>query len=206
MMPARTYSIETERLLIRCYHPADAELVKQAVDQSLDHLLPWMPWANNDPEPVEQKRDRLREFRGQFDLGKDYVYGIFNKDESVLIGSTGLHTRVGPNAREIGYWIHKDQVKKGYATEAVKALIKVGFEIESLERIEIHCDPQNYASQAIPEKLGFEHEATLKNRITNARGQKRDAMIWSLFREQYEKAPFTHFQLKAFDVIDRQID
>ena len=39
MMPARTYSIETERLLIRCYHPADAELVKQAVDQSLDYIF-----------------------------------------------------------------------------------------------------------------------------------------------------------------------
>ncbi|MEZ5041133.1 MAG: GNAT family N-acetyltransferase [Saprospiraceae bacterium] len=129
-MLAKTYKIETKRLIIRCYEPKDAELLKISIDESLEHLLPWMPWAKNEPESVKAKMERLRKYRGQFDLGLDYTFGIFDKDEKKLVGSTGLHTRGGNNAREIGYWINAKHLKQGYATEAVKALIKVAFEIE----------------------------------------------------------------------------
>ena len=70
-MPAKTYRIETDRLVIRCYQPTDAVLLKQAIDESLDHLRPWMPWAMEEPETVEEKVARLRRVRGQFDLGND---------------------------------------------------------------------------------------------------------------------------------------
>jgi len=129
MQLAKAYRIETERLVIRCYDPKDAILLKNAIDKSLDHLRPWMPWAHNEPESLEIKTARLRKYRGQFDLGIDYVFGIFNKEETILIGSTGLHTRPGEEAREIGYWIHQHHINKGYATEAAKALTIVGFEI-----------------------------------------------------------------------------
>src|ERR1700759_5294954 len=36
------YRIETERLVLRCWNPADAEALKEAVDASIEHLLPWM--------------------------------------------------------------------------------------------------------------------------------------------------------------------
>lgn len=39
---AQTYRIETERLTIRCYPPKDARLLKTAIEESLDHLSPWM--------------------------------------------------------------------------------------------------------------------------------------------------------------------
>ncbi len=141
-MLARTYKIESKRLCIRCYAPTDATLLKTAIDESLEHLLPWMPWAQNEPEPLQAKADRLRKYRGQFDLGVDYTFGIFSKDQQMLIGSTGLHTRLTGNAREIGNWIHARYLRQGYATEAVAALVQVGFEVEQLERIEIRCDPQ----------------------------------------------------------------
>ncbi|MEZ5055402.1 MAG: GNAT family protein [Saprospiraceae bacterium] len=169
---AKAYKIETERLIIRCYHPEDAFLLKKSIDESLDHLLPWMPWAGNEPVSIEKKIDRLRKYRGQFDLGEDYVFGIFNKNEDKLIGSTGLHTRAGEHAREIGYWIHVNEIQKGYALEAAGALTKVGFEIEGLERIEIHCTPANIRSQNIPRKLGYVNEGTLRNRATDAQKNK----------------------------------
>ena len=46
-----------------------------------------------------------------------------------MLGGMGLHTRVGPRAREIGYWIRKDAEGRGYVTEAVAALTRVGFEV-----------------------------------------------------------------------------
>lgn len=205
-MLAKTYKIETERLTIRCYHPTDAILLKQSIDESIEHLLPWMPWAKNEPESLQTKIDRLRRYRGRFDLGEDYVFGIFNKDESHLIGSTGLHTRLGENAREIGYWINAQQIKKGYALETVKALTKVGFEIEELERIEIHCAPNNIGSQSIPKKMGYIHEATLKDRSIDSAGEKRDTMIWTMFKENYVKSTLKSFKLKAYDILDQPID
>lgn len=204
-MLAKTYKIETERLIIRCYEPKDAVLLKSSIDESLEHLLPWMPWAKNEPESVATKIERLRKYRGEFDLGLDYTFGIFSKDEKKLVGSTGLHKRVGNNAREIGYWINAKYLKQGYATETVSALIKVAFEIEQLDRIEIRCAPNNIASQGVPKKLGFLHEGTLKNRTTDIKGDLRDVMIWTMFKEDYLKEDFFNFQFKAFNIINEQI-
>ncbi|MEM6634148.1 MAG: GNAT family protein [Bacteroidota bacterium] len=204
-MLAQTYKIETERLIIRCYQPEDAPLLKLAIDESLRHLLPWMPWAKNEPEPLEAKVTRLRKYRGQFDLGIDYTFGIFSKDEKVLIGSTGLHIRLDEHAREIGYWIHAKYLREGYALEAVTALTIVGFELEGLDRIEIHCAPNNIRSQGIPKKLGYVHEATLKNRTTDTEGKQRDVMIWTLFKEAYVKSKLKDLEIKAFNVINERI-
>ncbi|MEL6658611.1 MAG: GNAT family protein [Bacteroidota bacterium] len=204
-MLARAYRIETERLVIRCYQPQDAELLKRSIDESLEHLLPWMTWAKNEPESIQVKRERIRRFRGEFDLGLDYTFGIFSRDEQQLIGSTGLHTRIGKNAREIGYWINANYVQQGYATETVSALIKVSFEIEELERIEIRIIPENRASQRIPKKLGFLYEGTLKNRMADTEGQARDMMIWTMFRSDYLRGDHADFPCQAFNIADEQI-
>ncbi|MEL7250138.1 MAG: GNAT family protein [Bacteroidota bacterium] len=204
-MLARTYRIETERLVIRCYQPQDAELLKRSIDESLEHLLPWMTWAKYEPESIQVKRERIRKFRGEFDLGIDYTFGIFSRDEKELIGSTGLHTRLGGNAREIGYWIGAKHIRQGYATETVKALVKVGFEIEELDRIEIRCAPENIASQNVPKKLGFLYEGTLKNRMADTEGQARDMMIWTMFRPGYLQGNHAGFPCQAFNIADEQI-
>ena len=204
-MLAKTYKIETDRLIIRCYKPGDALLLKASIDESLKHLRPWMPWANNEPESVQAKLERIRKYRGQFDLGLDYTFGIFSKDGKTLIGSTGLHNRIGDDAREIGYWLNVNYLKQGYATETVKALIKVGFEVEHLERIEIRCSPNNIRSQQVPKKLGFLLEATLKKRTTDSNGNLRDVMIWSLFKDDYLKSDLIDYEIKAFDLANDPI-
>jgi RimJ/RimL family protein N-acetyltransferase len=76
------YRIETKRLVVRCYNPSDATLLAESVTQNIDHLRPWMPWVYSEPEPIEEKIRRLKVFRGTFDLGQNYVYGIFNLEES----------------------------------------------------------------------------------------------------------------------------
>ena len=61
--PPAPYRIETERLVIRCYEPRDASLLKEAIDSSLEHLRPWMPWAHQEPQTLEQKMELIRRFR-----------------------------------------------------------------------------------------------------------------------------------------------
>lgn len=205
MSLSTAYKIETERLIIRCYQPEDARKLHEAVTLSVDHLSPWMPWINQEAGGIEGKLDRIRTFRGEFDLGKDYVFGIFNKAETKLIGSTGLHTRAGEGAREIGYWISAEFLKQGFALESVSALVKTGFEMEALSRIEIHCNVENIASQAIPKKLGFKMEAILKSNSPDAVEFTRENMIWSLLKVDYDHNPVRRVPVKAFDIAGKEL-
>lgn len=194
------YRIETQRLVLRCYNPSDAQMLIDSISESLDHLKPWMPWAHSEPEPLEGKVKRLQRFRGNFDLQKDYVYGIFNREETRLLGGTGLHTRLGEKELEIGYWLHKDFIKQGLATESTAALVKVAFEIIHIHRLEIHCDPGNLASAAVPRKLGFTHEGTLRAKTPFLEGWS-DSMIWGLLESEYPNSPSAKAEIKVFDAL-----
>jgi RimJ/RimL family protein N-acetyltransferase len=209
MMPTETrgtaYRIHTARTVIRCWQPSDAPLFKAALDASAEHLLPWMPWAANEPEPIETKVERLRTFRGRFDLDQDYVYGILNRDETAVLGGTGLHTRVGEGALEIGYWIHVAYINRGLATEVSAALTKVAFEVNGVDRVEIHCDPNNVRSAAVPRKLGYVHKATLRHRTRTADGAPSDSMIWTLLRDEYPGSPAAQAELEALDVVGNRL-
>jgi RimJ/RimL family protein N-acetyltransferase len=153
--PLRTYKIITPRTVIRCYQAGDGALVKQAVDDSLPELLPFMTWAKFEPETPEAKEQRILGFREKFLKGEDYTLGIFNHDETELLGSSGFHARVSGNALEIGYWINSRHTGIGLCTEVVNALTKVGFEIEGLDKIVIHCEQGNDASKRVAEKCGY---------------------------------------------------
>jgi RimJ/RimL family protein N-acetyltransferase len=198
------YRIETKRLVVRCYNPSDAPLLAVSVTESLEHLRPWMPWVHSEPEPIEEKVQRLKRFRGMFDLGQDFIYGIFNQDDTKLFGGTGLHTRLGESELEIGYWIHKDFVNQGLVTESTAALIKVAFEVIHVHRLEIHCDPANLASAAIPRKLGFTHEGTLRAK-TRFLDRWSDSMIWGLLDTDYADSPSSKAEIKVFDVNGQQV-
>jgi RimJ/RimL family protein N-acetyltransferase len=204
-IPGPAYCIETKRLLIRCWNPGDAMLLKAAIDESREHLLPWMPWAENEPTSLEEKIELLRKWRGNFDLRIDYIYGIFDRDEKRVLGGTGLHTRAGKNAREIGYWIHKDFINQGLATETASALTRVAFEVDAMERVEIHCAVENVRSAAVPRKLGYTMEATLRQRAMMSAGQVADRMIWTMLKDEYPRSPASRVDLCAFDAAGRRI-
>lgn len=202
-IPGPAYRIVTPRLVIRCWQPADAPLLKAAIDSSIEHLLPWMPWAANEPTDLDTKIALIRRFRGQFDLGQDFTYGIFDREETEVLGGTGLHTRLGSDAREIGYWVRADRINQGIATETAAALTRVAFEVDKLDRVEIHCDADNVRSASVPRKLGFTHEATLHKR--RVAGKLRDTLVWTLLADEYGASQAARLQVEAFDAIARRL-
>jgi RimJ/RimL family protein N-acetyltransferase len=193
------YAIRTDRLLIRCWEPRDAPLLKEAIDSSVEHLRAWMPWAHDEPQPLSEKVRLLRRFRGEFDLGQNFVYGIFDRDESEVVGGTGLHPRIGDGAYEIGYWIRSSRTRRGLATEAAAALTRATFALCDIERLEIHVDPANAASAGVPRKLGFAEEATLRRRLPGVGTDRRDETIFSIFRDDPAAATLAEVALEAFD-------
>ncbi len=179
-------------------------MLADSVTQNVEHLKRFMPWAYAEPEPFQEKVKRVQRFRGEFDLQEDYIYGIFNKENTRQLGGTGLHTRLGERQLEIGYWMHKDFINQGLITESTAALVKVAFEIIHIHRLEIHCDPANFASASIPRKLGFTHEGTLRAK-TPFLDRWSDSMIWGLLEEEYLDSPSCNATILVFDARGNQL-
>ena len=148
----------------------------------------------------------LRKFRGSFDLGQDFGYGIFTSDESEVVGGAHLHTRLGAGALEIGYWIRESRVRAGFATEATAALTRVALEICGVDRVEIRVEPANEPSIAVPRKLGFIEEARLRRRLpADEGGEPRDAVIFTLFRDEFAATPASSAEFDAFDALGARV-
>src|SRR5206468_1640127 len=81
--------IESERLVLRCYAPEDAEAFYEAINESRDHLRPWMPWADTSSTTLAEARASMHKHRGKFDLLEDLTMGIFRKEDGRYLGGTG---------------------------------------------------------------------------------------------------------------------
>jgi RimJ/RimL family protein N-acetyltransferase len=190
--------------VIRCYEPRDAPLLKDAIDSSLEHLRPWMPWAEHEPQTLEEKTALLRTFRSEFDAGENFVYAIFSADESEQLGGSGLHPRIEPGGLEIGYFVRASATRQGIVTESTAAVTRVGFELCGADRIEIRIEPGNEASFGVPRKLGFLEEATLRRRLPGrAGGPLRDVTIFTMFREDLD--PELAKGIRAYDARGQQV-
>lgn len=122
----------------------------------------------------------MARMRDEFYDGRDWSYGVWDSTEREVLGALGLHRRSQPDSLEIGYWLRGDMTGRGYATEAVGALICAAFDELGVQRLEIRCDPRNVRSAAVPHRLGFHHTRTLENDSTTPDGQPRDTMVWEL--------------------------
>lgn len=204
--PARSaFSIRTERLLLRCYAPGDAPALADAIEQSREHLREFMVWARSQPDSEEAIARRLRGFRVNFQAGRDFVYAMFDPGGDAVLGGIGIHRRIGAGAGEIGYWVHAEYTGRGLCTEAAAAVTRVGFDVLALSRIEIHCDPRNLASAAIPRKLGYTHQVTVAGCVAVPTIDSRDTMFWTMLRGDFVASPAAAFPVEAFDEDGRPI-
>jgi RimJ/RimL family protein N-acetyltransferase len=187
-------------------------MLKAAIDASLEHLIPWMPWARDEPQSVDTKVELLRQFRGRFDLGRDLVYGLFTPDERAVVGGAGLHPCGGStasrrqerDAREIGYWVASEHAGRGLATEAAGALVRTAFELERLERVEIHCEVENVRSAAVARTLGFKEDGVLRQRLRKGDGQLASKLVFSMLAHEYDETPASRIACEAFDALGRK--
>jgi RimJ/RimL family protein N-acetyltransferase len=108
---------------------------------------------------------------------------------------------VGGEAFEIGYWVRADRVREGLATELASALTRVAFDVCGVERMEIHADARNTASQAVPRRLGYLEEATLRRRLPPCPpdAPRGDVTIFSLLEEEFRASALAAFPVEAYD-------
>jgi len=153
------------------------------IAQSLSHLRPWMPWAQDAPT-AESAELVVRRMQADFIARRDLCFQIYARraDGSAgrLLGGTGLH-RIDWAVRrfEIGYWIRPEGLGKGHISEAVRLLTTLAFDQLAARRVEIRCDPRNARSRAVAERCGFELEGVLRNNTLGVDGTARDTAIYA---------------------------
>ena len=140
-------------VVVRPWRVEDAPALSRAIAESLEHLRPWMPWVADEPLPDPERRawiERSIAARGE---GGEAFFGLW-EDERV-VGGCGLHPRIGAGGLEIGFWVHPERTRRGYATEAARRLVAMAFAQPVIDRVEIHHDPANEASGRVAAALGF---------------------------------------------------
>jgi ribosomal-protein-serine acetyltransferase len=175
--------VYTDRLLIRIPLPGDGKTVYEAVEASIAELKPWLPFAQKEQSEINTEIG-IRNAHAKFLTREDLRLLIFLKDNNQFIGSSGLHN---PNwdipKFEIGYWIDTRFGGNGYMTEAVQGISEYAFNELKARRIEIRCDTLNLKSRAIPVRLGYSLEGTLRNEDISADGLRlRDTFIYAKVR------------------------
>jgi RimJ/RimL family protein N-acetyltransferase len=171
--------LERDGVVLRRPTPADDVALAAAIAASLDHLRPWMSWADDEATTPERRQAFLARAEEGWSTGSDFAFVILDADESTVLGTSGLHRRIGPRAIEIGYWVHAHHVGRGIATAVAGALTEAALDLPDVDRVEIHCDEANVRSAAVPRRLGYRLERIEEDGVT-APAETGRSMVWVL--------------------------
>jgi RimJ/RimL family protein N-acetyltransferase len=164
-------------LLLERARPTDNADLVAAVNDSLDNLSPWMPWAQEQATP-ESIGAFLSQASTDWDAGTEFQY-VLRRVAGSIVGCSGLHAQLGPSALEIGYWVRVGQLRRGVATAAAAALTAAALELAEVDRVEIRCDAANSQSAKVPPKLGYRLDR-IEHRMPSTPGETDQYMIWVL--------------------------
>ncbi len=149
--------ILTERIRLRLIDLSDLEEIHKL------HSLPEVDEYNTlgIPKNSAETKSIVEPWIAENQLSeiKSYTFAIENISNKKFMGLFGL--KLGNEkykSAEVWYKIHPDYWKKGYATEALKAIIHFGFETLKLHRIKAGCAVDNIGSLKVLEKSGMTRE------------------------------------------------
>jgi RimJ/RimL family protein N-acetyltransferase len=170
----------TERLLLRRYLENDFEAVHEyGSDPEVARFVPFGP---NTLEDTQGFINRTLSSYSDPD-NKELNWAITLKDTGQLIGGGGIRIRQEESA-SIGYVLNRRFWGKGYATETARALLTFGFTRLNLHRMFATCDPENWASAHIMEKIGMRREGHFLEDVQK-RGEWRNSYLYAILEREW---------------------
>lgn len=174
--------IETERLFLRELTP---DVYNQVFCSYSDADIKDFFGIQSD-EALFKEKEKFK--KGLTTFNKSFCnFQIIIKNNNIIIGMCGFHTWAIEHYRaELGYAIHLEAEKrKGYMKEALKPIIKYGFDKMNLHRIEALIGPNNITSIALVKGLGFIQEGHLREHYLKD-GAFEDSLVFSLLQKEFE--------------------
>ncbi|TAG46418.1 MAG: N-acetyltransferase [Betaproteobacteria bacterium] len=171
--------IHTERLLLRLVRREDLPaLFDVNSNPAVTQFLPYPAWQTMDDANVWYERTLTRQ-----ETGAAWQFAIVLQQTGLALG-TCLLFNFDPSSRraETGYVLGQAHWSKGYASEAMRGLIAYAFDTLDLRRLEAQINPNNVASCALIERLGFAREGLLRERFFD-NGGFCDSAFYGLLRE-----------------------
>ena len=181
-----------ERVIVRPWGERDARGLFDAIDESREHLEPWMPWVDANRNP-DDALAYIRGARARWLTREDLAVAIVERASGQIVGGSGLH-RINWPCRlfEIGYWVSVTCEGRGYVTETVQLLSRLCFDELEANRVEIRMDTRNARSERVAQRLGFTREGTLRRAFPSPGGAPVDVHVYSLLPEEYAAAPWAN--------------
>lgn len=152
---------ETERLILKILDKSYAQLVLDYYLRNKSFLEEWEPVKSKEFYTKQYQEEQLDNEFSNIDNKRSFKLWVFKKeDNSRIIGSVSFSNIVWGAflSCHLGYKLDKDEINKGYMTEAIQKGIEVMFNEFGLHRIEANIMPKNKASLRVVEKLGFYNE------------------------------------------------
>lgn len=175
--------LETERLILRPWDETDAEeLYKYAKDPKVGPIAGWPPHTS-----VENSREVIKDV-----LSAGETYAVVLKTTKKPVGSVGLmigdksNIEISSNEGEIGYWIGVPYWGQGLIPEAVRELMRHGFEDLNLDMLWCGYFEGNIKSKRVQEKCGFKYHHTEKDKPWPLMNDVRTENITCISREQWK--------------------
>jgi ribosomal-protein-alanine N-acetyltransferase len=174
-------TLETERLILRRMTLDDARAVfAYASDPDVTRYVIW-----NMHRTIEDSKRFLRSLVEGYENAEAADWGIVCKENGKFIGGCGIVGWSPEHARaELGYVLSREYWGRDLMPEAVRAMIRFGFERMGLNRIEARCIAENAASARVMEKVGMSHEGTLRQREF-IKGAYRDIKLYAILKSEY---------------------
>jgi len=169
-------------LELRQLEERDAPAALEAIEGDREDIRKWLAWVDRNT-CLDDTVAFIRTEAEKHAATGEIAAGIWV--EGAFAGTIGTHVIDRLNRKvEIGYWLGKSFRGRGVMTDACREVVRYSFRELELNRVEIRCAAGNRASRAIPSRLGFTHEATLKE-AQLLYGTYHDLEIWSVLRKDF---------------------
>lgn len=171
-------TLRTARLTLRAFGHADAaDLYAIYADPAVARYGAHPPWT-----ALDQAHAKIDQILDDYRSGSGLRLAVVLDGDGPVIGAVSVH-HFEPDSRrcELGYALASAHWGRGYAGEAVAALVDYAFDVLDMNRLEADIDPRNAASARVLERLGFQREGYLPERwIVN--GETADTVFYGLLR------------------------
>ena len=180
--------ITTARLVLRAPEPGDADALHQRRNEP--EAGRWQSWTQ--PWPREKAEELVADavamggpLDGQWWMLTVEERSVAGRDPGAIVGDLAVHLSNGGRTAEVGYTFAPRHWGRGYATEAVEALVAWLFEHQGVSRLTGMLHPANRPSAMVLERTGFRFEGHLRLSYW-VEDDNSDDLIYGLTRADWE--------------------